>query len=44
MTKTILISHFYNYERLLKIRKTVNAFIFLNIKINLDNHFVFMLI
>ena len=43
MTKTILLSHFYNYERLLKNIKTVSVFTFLKVKTTLNDHFIFHL-
>nr|UII02946.1 hypothetical protein [Staphylococcus epidermidis] len=43
MTKTILLSHFYNYERLLKNIKTVNVFTFFKVKTALNDHFIFHL-
>lgn len=43
MTKTILLSHFYNYERLLKNIKMLNVFTFFKVKKALNGHFIFHL-
>ena len=43
MTKTILLSHFYNYKGLIKNINTVNTFTFLKVKTTLNDYLFFIL-